>query len=101
MPEYKTEDYTVDQVLSYVGEDRELAAEALASEKSREGEARSTLVSALEKIHAAEDKEADTPLAPVPAEAPPVTVSLEPTPTAPGLLEQFEVTSERGHRRKV
>ncbi len=56
MPEIKVSELNVDEVLEMVGDDKELAAQALEAEKAS-SHPRSTLVSGLEEVIAGEEPE--------------------------------------------
>lgn len=86
MGDFNPSEATVDEVNAHLEEHPEDLSRVLSAEKA--GKSRTTLVSGLEER---------VKSVPVPAEAAPVVV--EPAPT-PGLLDQFEVTPDRGHRRK-
>lgn len=85
--EFNPSEHTVDDVHAHLKENPEDAQRVLEAEKA--GKNRSTLVSGLEEQ-----------LASVPVAAEPKAVVVEPA-SAPGLLDQFEVTAERGYRKKA
>lgn len=83
-------DGSVASVEAHVAEHPEDAKALLEAEKAKGEDARKTLVASLEKV-----VEGQHP-APEPVSS---SVTVEPA-AAPGLLDQFEVTPERGYRRK-
>lgn len=89
MSAYDPSEHNVEEVKAHVEENPAEAAAVLEAEKA--GDARVTLVSFLEKV--VEDQN----VIPEPVSAPAVTV--EPA-AAPGLLDGFEVSPDRGYRRK-
>lgn len=86
MDAFDPNDHTIDEVHQHLEENPHDLAAVLSAEQA--GKNRTTLVA---------DLEARAKAVPTPVDPPAVTV--EPRP-APGLLDQFEVTPEGGHRRK-
>lgn len=91
MSAYDPSEHNVGEVEAHVEENPAEAKAVLEAEKARGDDARKTLVASLEKIVEGQSE------APVPVSAPAVTV--EPA-AAPGLLDGFDVSPDRGYRRK-
>lgn len=85
---YDPSEHNVDEVKAYVEENPAEAKSVLEAEKA--GKDRSTLVAHLEGVVDGQHE------APEPVSS---TVTVEPAP-APGLLDSFDVTPEKGYRRK-
>lgn len=86
MSDFNPSEHNIDDVNAHLEQNPSELQAVLDAEKS--GKNRPTLVKSLE------DRVAGVPVA---AESKPVEVAPAP---APGLLDQFDVSPERGHRRK-
>lgn len=86
--DFNPADHTIAEVEAHLEENPQDAQRVLEAEKARGDDARSTLVSSLEeRVNSTPELADPKPVTVAPAEA-------------PGLLDQFEVTPERGYRKK-